>query len=127
TAGTGAFTAIQSDSTAPYDAAWTPPAAGDYELRIRVTDAAGNTATGSAVAVTYASATRNVALAEPGSPLRGTVTLAATMGSAVARAVFEVSPAGAGRWTTLATDTTSPWAASFDTTTLDDGLYDLRV
>ena len=43
-------------------------------------------------------------------------------------ALFETSPAGAGTWTAIgAPDTTSPYSASLDTTTLADGDHDLRV
>ena len=40
---------------------------------------------------------------------------------------FQRSPAGNGTWTTIGTDTTSPYSASFDTTVVWDGLYDLRL
>src|SRR5205807_4279465 len=40
---------------------------------------------------------------------------------------FQRAPAGSGTWTTIATDTTSPFSASLDTATLTDGLYDFRV
>src|SRR5439155_3964532 len=45
----------------------------------------------------------------------------------IAQVVFERSPAGAGIWTAIGTDTTSPYSTSFDTTGVPDGLYDLRV
>ena len=35
-------------------------------------------------------------------------------------------PAGGGSWTTIATDGTSPYSISFDTTSVADGLYDFR-
>src|SRR6185437_13637268 len=123
--GAAAFTAISTDSAAPYSADWTPPAPGVYEVRIRVTDAAGNTFESAPVSVTGTG--HAVVLTDPGSPLHGTVTLQATAGSSVAKAVFEASPAGAADWTTLAADTSGPWTAAFDSTTVDDGLYDLRV
>ena len=46
----------------------------------------------------------------------------------MASAQFQTSPAGADSWTNLgAADTTSPYSASWNTTTFSDGLYDLRV
>ena len=36
-------------------------------------------------------------------------------------------PTGGGSWTTISTDTASPWQASLDTTALADGGYDFRV
>src|SRR5262249_55642852 len=44
-----------------------------------------------------------------------------------ASVAFQRSPAGAGTWTTVSTDTASPFSASLDTTALADGLYDLRL
>ena len=70
-------------------------------------------------------------LTDPGSPLAGTVALAATAtdaDSAVASVLFQRSHANAGTWTDIGTaDPTSPYTASFDTTAVADGLYDLRV
>src|SRR5216684_9207653 len=50
-------------------------------------------------------------------------------GSGVDNVDFQVSPAGAGTWTTVGTDTTAPYSASFDTTTAltPDGHYDFRT
>src|SRR5581483_11826139 len=48
-------------------------------------------------------------------------------GSGIASVAFQRSPAGAGTWTTIATDTTSPYSVSWDTTGVTDGLYDLRA
>jgi hypothetical protein len=69
-------------------------------------------------------------LADPGQYLRGTVALTASpsdTGAGVQSVDFQVSPAGAGTWTSIETDTTDPYGASWDTTALADGLYDLRV
>jgi hypothetical protein len=42
--------------------------------------------------------------------------------------VFQYSPNGAGSWTTIATDTITPFSVTWDTTALTDGAsYDLRV
>src|SRR5205807_1119358 len=106
---------------------WTPPLTASFELRVRVADVAGNTFTSPTVTVSYAGLSRDVALADPGSLLNGTATLNATVGTAVARTVFEASPTGTAQWSTLATATSSPWSASADTTKLADGLYDLRA
>jgi hypothetical protein len=37
------------------------------------------------------------------------------------------SPAGAGTWTDVCTDTSSPYGCSFDSTAVSDGLYDFRA
>lgn len=70
-----------------------------------------------------------VAIANPGSPLRGTVTLSATATDrdGVATVAFQRSPAGANAWTTISTDASAPYSAPFDTTAVGDGSYDLRA
>ena len=40
---------------------------------------------------------------------------------------FQRVSAGGSTWTTIGTDTVSPYSASFVTTAVPDGLYDLRV
>ena len=62
--------------------------------------------------------------------LSGAITLhAASPDADTARVDFQISPAGAGVWTTVATDTTppTPYSGVFDTTTVSDGLYDFRA
>jgi Bacterial Ig domain len=83
-----------------------------------------NAATSDAVAPS------TVTIADPGSPLRGTITLSGTAtdsGSGIASVRMQVAPAGSSSWTTACTATTSPYACSFDTTSVADGVYDLRA
>lgn len=71
-----------------------------------------------------------VTIADPGSPLRGTLTLSGTAsdsGSGVASVRMQVAAAAGSTWATACTATTSPYACSFDTTTVSDGLYDVRA
>jgi hypothetical protein len=70
-----------------------------------------------------------VSLTDPGTPLRGTVPLAATAASdrGIASVRFQTSPAGAGTWADVCTDTVAPYTCSFDTTTVADGLRDVRA
>jgi hypothetical protein len=96
---------------------------GTHSFEVRATDGAGNTDTSPAehvwtVDTTPPSATMN----DPGAYLRGTVTLTSMSGgtgSGVVSVTYQLSPAGAGSWT--------PVAASWNTTGVADGLYDLRV
>jgi hypothetical protein len=55
------------------------------------------------------------------------VALTATTHASVAKVAFQRSPAGADTWTTIGEDSSSPWAVSFDTTGVADGVYDLRA
>jgi hypothetical protein len=68
-------------------------------------------------------------LSDPGSPLRGTVTLNAVASSdrGMGSVQFQTSPAGANTWTTRCTDNAPAYSCALDTTTLTDGLYDIRA
>jgi hypothetical protein len=127
-AGGGAFTAVGTDTTAPYEASWDATGlTGGYELRAVATDAAGNPATAATVAVTVDATVPSVTLDDPGALLRGIVDLSARAPSlAVASIDFERRLAG-GSWTRIVLDNARPWGATLDTTSLGDGVYDLRV
>ncbi|MEK6275346.1 MAG: Ig-like domain-containing protein [Actinomycetota bacterium] len=126
--GGGAFTAIGTDTTSPYEASWdTSGLGGGYELRAVATDAAANPATAATVTVTVDATAPSVTLDDPGALLHGVVSLSATAPSAsVASVSFERRPAGGG-WTRIDLDTTRPWGAALDTKSLADGVYDLRA
>ena len=106
---------------------------GLYDLRVVVVNGAG-VSTSSAV-VTNRRVDNTLPTATMNSPgngnQEGTITLTAsatdTGGSGVANVVIQRSPAGAGIWTTVGTDATSPYSASWDTTLGPDGRYDLRA
>ena len=88
------------------------------------TDNAGGSFTSPAITVRVdnTAPTGSVTAPAAGANLRGTVGLtsdSADGGSGVATVQFQRSPAGAGSWTNQ--------AASWNTTLLTDGLYDLRV
>ena len=71
-----------------------------------------------------------VTLTDPGSPLTGTVTVAATAAdarSAIASVVIQRSTAGSSTWTTICTDTVAPYACSWATTAVADGDHRLRA
>jgi len=72
-----------------------------------------------------------VSLANPGSTVSGTVGLSATAtdagGSGLSDVRFERAPAGTGSWTLIGTSTSAPYSASWDTTALANGNYDLRA
>ena len=52
---------------------------------------------------------------------------AADAASGIASVELQRSPAGAGTWTTIGSDTSAPYAVQLDTAALADGLYDLRA
>jgi hypothetical protein len=103
-----------------------------YKYRLAVPDRVGNRSiytTGSIVKVDADAPA--VTLVNPGSTLSGIVGLTASAtdagGSGLQDVRFERSPAGANTWTTIGTSTGSPYSASFDTTQVPDGNYDLRA
>ena len=132
-AGAGTWTTIDTDSSAPYSVDWVTGGVtdGDYDLRAQTTDAAGNSFTSGSITVEVDNTAPTASLDDPGANLRGTVSLTGSAsdpgGSGVASLTFQRSPASGGSWTTIDTDTSSPYSVSFDTTGVSDGLYDLRA
>jgi hypothetical protein len=70
-----------------------------------------------------------VSLADPGTPIQGTATLAATASSerGITDVKFQRSPAGGGSWTTICAAPSAPYSCDFDSTAVADGGYDLRA
>ncbi len=135
-AGAGTWTTISADASAPYAASWntTLVADGLYDLRVVTADNAGNTFTSALVTnvrVDNTNPTGSVTAPAPSANVRGAAVAvtssSADAGSGVTNAVFQRSPAGAGTWTTISTDTGAPYAAAWDTTAVSDGVYDVRV
>jgi len=105
-------------------AAYTALGDGSHTFDVRATDSSANTdASPDSVSWTIDATGPNVLLADPGSPVRGTVSLSPSAddgsGSGVATLVVQRSPAGAGTWTTIGT--------SWNTGSVSDGSYELRA
>ena len=103
---------------------YTGLADGAHSFAVRATDAAANVdPTPASRTWTIDATAPNVSLADPGAYVRGTVALNASAddgsGSGVAALVIQRSPAGAGTWTNV--------GASWNTTSVPDGSYDLRA
>jgi hypothetical protein len=134
-AGSNVWSPIAEIDSPPYRVGFdtTTVPDGDVDLRARLRDSDGGTATSEIVTTTIRNDAPLVVLADPGRTLSGTAPLSATASTAAdqARAVtsvtFQLAPAGTGAWTTLATVATAPYRTSFDTTAFPDGSYDLRV
>jgi hypothetical protein len=131
-AGGGAWTDACSDTTPAYGCSWSTTGVADglYDLRALARDLAGNTTASAPLAGRRVDNNGpTVALSDPGSPLRGTVALAATASdpAGVQSVVFARRPAGGGSWTTVCTDGATPFTCAFDTTVVADGSYDLRA
>ena len=132
--GTTTWTSICANVTSPYTCSWntTTTPYGRYDLRA-VATLGSTTITSPVVLDTLVDNTvRSITLADPGTYLEGTVNLtaSATSTATIASVVFQRSPAGAGTWTTICTDTAAPWACGWTTngpTGVADGSYDLRA
>lgn len=121
------------DVSAPYEVSWdtTGLSNGSYALTAVARDAAGNTATSSAIAVTVDNSVDNeapiVEITEPQEDDRvggSTVTLTAssTDNHSVAGVRFTVDGANVG-----AEDTEAPFSIVWDATSVSDGLHELRA
>jgi hypothetical protein len=102
---------------------------GDYDLRAVAKATGGSSYTSGTVTVTVDNTAPAVTMTDPGSPLRGAVTLAATATDAesgVARVEIQYAR-GTGAYQSLCTVTVEPFTCRVDTTTLADGTYAFRA
>lgn len=129
------FTACTGPTT-PFSCNFNTASVADglYDFRAIATDLAGNQTTSGAVTNRRIdnTAPAGVTITDPGTPIRATITINAgtptdTGGSGIASVAIQRSPAGAGTWTSICSDTTAAYSCSFDSTTVTDGLYDFRA
>ena len=126
-----------ADTTAPYSVSWATDALcdGTWNLRITVTDAAGNTfSTAPIIGITTNNGSCTAAIT---APIDSTVqhdsipvaaNAAAASGDSIANVTFAYRLGSSGVWTTIGIpDTSAPYSLSFDTTAVADGLYDIRA
>lgn len=130
--GTSTWTTMCSLSVDPYTCRYDTSKLtdGSYSFRSFATDQAGNTTASTVVAGrTVDNTVSSVSMEDPGAYLSGTVTLTASANSTagVTSVRIDRAPNGSSTWTTVCTDTTSPYSCSLNTTTLTDGLYDFRA
>jgi adhesin/invasin len=132
--GLNTWTTVATVGT-PFGASWASGtfAEGLYDVRATATDGGGNTGTGTTTVLVDRTAPI-AAFTQPGAAATvggATAALAATAsdtGSGVSTVTFQVRPNGSiGAFTDIATDTTAPFAATWDTTALASGQYELRV
>lgn len=107
---------------------------GLYDFRAVALDNAGNSANSSAASgVRVDNTAPAVTMANPGSPLTGTVSLSSssatdTGGSGVASVKYQVAPTGTTNWSDACTGTSGPaFSCSFDTTSVSNSSYDFRA
>lgn len=117
---------------APYSCRFstTALARGAYSFRAIATDVAGNTTTSASVTNRQVDNTiSSVSLADPGAYLGGTASLTVDANSTagVTSVTTQYAPTGTSTWTTICATSQSPYTCTWDTTSLPDGLYDLRA
>lgn len=127
----GATVIGAADTTAPYSISWTPASTGTHTLTARATDNCGMAITSTAVSVTINPAGADtqppsVAFTAPAALADGLtgslqITANATDNVGVTNVEFQVDGV------TVANDTSSPYAASVDTSTYASGQHVLRV
>ncbi|GAA3812033.1 Ig-like domain-containing protein [Nocardioides panacisoli] len=130
--GTSTWTTFCTPTVDPYSCRYDTAKLSDgtYAFRATATDAIGNVATSASVTGRVVDNTvASVSVEDPGAYLSGSVTVTATASSTagIASVRIDRAPAGTTTWTALCTDTTAPYACSWDTTTVADGSYDLRA
>jgi hypothetical protein len=130
----GTWTAIGTDSTAPYGVDLNTAALVDglYDVRAVSTDVAGNTAVSGIRTVRIDNTAPTVAVSAPleSATVTGAMPVradASDSGSGVQTVRFERSPIDENEWVEIGTDSTSPYEALFDTSLLADGVFELRV
>ena len=129
-------TIIGADASSPYSLAWdtTTVTNGTYSLTAKAYDAAGNNTTSTTVSVTV----NNVVVPPPDTTPPTVLITAPAAGATVSGATVTISANASDnvgvtqiefyRGTTLITsDTTSPWAVTWNTTSLTNGTYSLTA
>src|SRR5204862_6356742 len=99
-----------------------------YRYSFTIKDNAGNTSAPVTATAKVDTDNPSVTLTDPGTPLAGVVALGANASdssTAIQQVVFERAPAGGVTWTTIGTDSSAPYTASWNTG-VADGLYDVR-
>ncbi len=122
---------IATDTSSPYSASWNTSAvaAGSHTLRAEARDTAGNVGTSAPVAVTTGppsdTTAPTVSITSPGSgaTVTGAVSVTATASDAVGVASVTFMANGA----VIATDTSSPYSANWDTSAVAAGSHTLRA
>ncbi len=112
-----------------------PRTAGSYNIRATATDNVGNATTSpntpTNVVVDNTNPTGSITAPTSGGFATASTTVTSNSADATAgvySAEYQYSPAGAGSWTSIAIDTATPFAVTWNTTSLTDGgSYDLRV
>ena len=133
--GTTSWNTLCVIATAPYTCAWNTTAKAytqgqTYDLRAVATVGVSSTTSATVVGVQVDNLAPTVTMTDPGSPLAGTVTFAATAADAdsgVTSVQLQYQLSGTSTWTTFCTIPLDPYSCRFDTTTIASGVYSFRA
>ncbi|HVK27718.1 MAG TPA: Ig-like domain-containing protein [Nocardioides sp.] len=131
-AGGSSWKTLCSGLSAPFGCTWTTTSFANDSYDLRAVATSGLTSVTSAVVsdVLVDNLAPTVAMTDPGSPLSGTVTFAASVsdaGSGVQQVVLQHLRSGTSTWQTLCTITAEPFSCRYATTALTDGTYSFRA
>lgn len=132
--GTTTWKNLCSNLASPYTCSWNTAGSAftqgaSYDLRSVATSGGTSTASATVVGVLVDNVAPATSMQDPGSPLRGTVSLTATATDAesgIAQVQIQYQLSGTSTWTTACTTTIDPYTCRFDTTQLADGVYSFR-
>ncbi|MDR6986932.1 signal peptidase I [Paenarthrobacter nitroguajacolicus] len=131
-AGANKWNTLCLNLVSPYNCTWNTALFANETYDLRAVAVAGLTTTYSATVtdITVDNLAPTVALTDPGTPLSGTRTLAATSSDAhsgVSQVSLQYARTGTSTWSTACTVTESPYSCRFDTTAVSDGGYYFRA
>lgn len=131
-AGGSSWKTLCTGLAAPFGCTWTTTSFANDSFDLRAVATSGTTTVTSAVVsdVLVDNLAPTVTMTDPGSPLSGTVTFAATAadaGSGVQQVVLQHLRSGTSTWQTLCTVTNEPFTCRSSTTALTDGSYSFRA
>ncbi|MFE7631624.1 Ig-like domain-containing protein [Kocuria sp. NPDC057446] len=130
------WTTACTAQTGQYSCSWstTTVSSGDYDLRAVAVSGTGNSTTTSYSAtradVLVDNTAPAVTMTDPGSPLSGTRTFAATATdphSGIAQVVLQYAPTGSTVYQQLCVVAEEPYSCRYDTTRLGNGTYSFRA
>ena len=131
-AGTTQWKTLCSGLSSPYSCSWntTTYTNTDYDMRAVATSGGSTLVSAVLPDISVDNLAPVVTMTDPGTPLRGVRTFAATAtdaNSGVAQVVIQYALTGSSTWKVLCTTTIDPWSCRFDTTTIADGSYGFRA
>lgn len=133
--GTTSWNALCVIATAPYTCAWNTTLRAytqgqSYDLRAVATVGVSTATSATVVGVQVDNVAPTVTMTDPGSPLSGATTFAATAtdaDSGIASVQLQYQLSGTTTWTTYCSMQIAPYSCRYDTTQMPSGVYSFRA